>query len=330
MLRTHMIHFWFFLTLLYLSGASVWQAAAQSSDKLGIHILHPDELTAANALLDANTTTESWHYVTIPFTYSDLEKPAEWKIFFSKARQLHIIPIIRLATKHEGDAWVQPDKKHIVEQLDFLSAQTWPTQEKRIIVYNEVNHAKEWGGQIDPQSYADTLEFVSSWAHTQPGDPFKVLPAAMDLAAGNTRDTKEAFAYLNAMVVHNPQIFDFVDAWNSHSYPNPGFAASPQRTGQNSISGFRHELAFLEKLSDRVWQVYITETGWSVTKSLAKWLPSYYQYAIDHVWSDPEVVAVTPFVLRGAPGPFEAFSFLDADGQPTAQYRAMFDQLSPI
>ena len=38
--------------------------------------------------------------------------------------------------------------------------------------------------------------------------------------------------------------------------------------------------------------------------------------------SDPRIRAVTPFVLRGSPGAFTLFSFLDAGGKPTRQFDA--------
>jgi hypothetical protein len=49
-----------------------------------------------------------------------------------------------------------------------------------------------------------------------------------------------------------------------------------------------------------------------------------------HVWSDPRVVAVTPFVLRGDPGPFAEFGFLDKNNQPTRQYRALQQALNRV
>lgn len=73
---------------------------------------------------------------------------------------------------------------------------------------------------------------------------------------------------------------------------------------------------------DKTLPVYITETGWRATKTNSNKLTQYYQYANKYIWSDPRVVAVTPFVLQGAPGPFAEFSFIN-DGQPTAQYQAL-------
>jgi hypothetical protein len=89
-----------------------------------------------------------------------------------------------------------------------------------------------------------------------------------------------------------------------------------------SLRGYQHELAWLKERTGRQLDVYITETGWIDNARTGIWLDQYYRYAFQHIWSDARVKAVTPFVLRGAPGPFAGFSFLDGNGQPTRQYRA--------
>ena len=58
--------------------------------------------------------------------------------------------------------------------------------------------------------------------------------------------------------------------------------APPTITGKNSLRGFEYELAFLKKYTDREFPVYITETGWVDSKT-QRWLPQYYQYAVDHI-----------------------------------------------
>lgn len=297
---------------------------AETIEKVGIHVLNPEEFSAAKRVLfPAETVTQdSWHYMTVPLTLADLDAQARWQQLFSQAKAERVIPIVRLTTRFENGSWQQPNRKEITALIDFLSALEWPTAEKRIIIFNEVNHAKEWGGVVDPVSYARDFIFASNWAHAV-DDDFVVLPAAMDLAAGNTTDTREAFSYLSALVEYDSDIFSYADAWNSHSYPNPGFSSSPTRTGKNSLRGFETELAFLAEKTDKNFPVYITETGWRDTRATGRWLASYYQYALQHIWSKPEVVAVTPFIYKGAPGPFAEFSFVTADDQPTTQLLAL-------
>ncbi len=294
---------------------------AKEGQVLGIHILRPDELTQASALLQ-NSENEDWQYVTIPLSLNDLEKQAEWQTFFDEAKTRRVIPLVRLVTRFENGAWQVPTRRDVTDLIHFLDTLNWPTDQKHIIVFNEVNHKAEWGGNLNPEEYSQILEFTSNWAHTNQSG-YVVLPAAMDLAAPNGKDTMEAFTYLKQMLAANPEIFKVVDAWNSHSYPNPGFSSSPTRTAQNSLRGFEHELAFLKQHTGTDYQVYITETGWIENRQTARWLESYYSYAMQHIWSHPQVVAVTPFVLRGAPGPFSGFSFLDKNDKPTIQYTAL-------
>lgn len=296
--------------------------AAKEGSVLGVHILHPDELTKAKDLISPNQDDQSWNYVTIPFTLQDVERKEQWQAFFDRARELRVIPLVRLVSKFENGAWQVPNRKEITSQINFLSDLEWPTDRKHIIIFNEVNHAPEWGGKIDPKSYAEVLLFTSQWAHAE--DPsFLVMPAAMDLAAPNGSTTMEAFNYLDQMLAAEPDVFNHIDAWNSHSYPNPGFSSSPQRTTKNSLRGFEHELAYLkQKIGKDDYPVYITETGWVANGSTTPWLESYYTYAMQHIWSHPQVVAVTPFVLQGDPGPFSSFAFIDRNSKPTIHYIA--------
>jgi hypothetical protein len=301
---------------------------AQTGSVLGIHILHPGELTEARQLV-AMDNTDSWHYVTIPLSLTELDKSEEWQIFFDQCREQKMIPIVRLTTSFENGNWKIPTREDTTRLLDFLNQLNWPTPDRHIIVFNEVNHAKEWGGEIQPASYSAVLRFVSTWATAQ-ADSYVVLPAAMDLAAPNGRSTMEAFTYLNQMAAADPDIFSMITYWNSHSYPNPGFSSSPERITQDSLRGFEHELRFLKQKTNQDFQVFITETGWSNNRTTNRWLETYYTYALQHVWSDPRVVAVTPFILKGDPGPFKSFTFLDQFNQPTPQYTAVQKALTKL
>ncbi|PIR58908.1 MAG: hypothetical protein COU69_02960 [Candidatus Pacebacteria bacterium CG10_big_fil_rev_8_21_14_0_10_56_10] len=325
------------LLLLSLAGP----AQAVEGQVLGVHILHPEELELAKELVapssqtspvlaadnddnnhNATTSSPDWHYVTIPLPLSELEHPDKWQAFFNQAKELKVIPVVRLATEFRNGAWQVPTRRQIVDQISFLSELDWPTDRRHLVVYNEVNHAAEWGGSTDPAGYADVLNFTSNWAASEPVE-YVVMPAALDLAAPNGRHTQEAFSFWRQVLAHRPDALSAIDVWNSHSYPNPGFAASPLNDGRNSLRGFQHELAFIKEQTGRELQVIITETGWKDSLVTRPWLESYYTYALQHIWSDPRVLAVTPFVLRGDPGPFSGFTFLDRHNQPTAHYFAL-------
>lgn len=305
--------------LLFFIGSFVFsKASAQSlnSRVLGMHILHPDEINQFRQVYK----DEEWRFVTIPLTLDDLDNHREWQKFFDQAYQLKIIPIIRLSTRFDTSigAWQIPSRKNITDLARFLSNLDWHQDEKFVIVFNEVNHAAEWGGTIDPLLYGGILKFTSNWFRSE-GRNYKILPAAMDLASNNSSNTREAFSYLQSLYNFDNEIFDKIDYWNSHSYPNPEFSASPTKRGQNSIRGFTYELNWLKSKTGKDFDVFITETGWASSYLTNYYLDDYYLYALQHIWSDPRAKAVTPFLMKGSPGPFASFSFFDAGNNPTIQ-----------
>ncbi len=288
---------------------------------MGVHILSPGDLDNARRLFTDEEIKDDWHFLTIPLALKDLDDLPLWQEFFKDCQQFQFIPLVRLATRAENGVWQRPNRFEVVKLFKFMDQLDWPTDQRHVIIFNEVNHANEWGGQVDPISYAQTLEFAASWANTESAN-YVVLPAAMDLAAPNSRNTMEAFNYLTQMLDYNSLIFNEIDVWNSHSYPNPGFSSSPTRTSQNSLSGFEYELNFIKKKTGKDFNVIITETGWVDNQYTRPWLKSYYLYAMQHVWSHPKIIGVTPFLLQGSPGQFSQFSFFDENNQPTLMFEA--------
>src|SRR5260221_247457 len=124
------------------------------------------------------------------------------------------------------------------------------------------------------------------------------------------------------MYQYQPQIFDYIDYDNAHAYPNPGFSSAPSQTGKKTLSGYQAELAYFKDKTGKDFQTFISENGWVDNSLTNRQLDSYYAYAAQHVWNDPRIIAVTPFVLQGDPGPFSGFSFIDRNGKPTHQYEA--------
>jgi len=312
---------WLLTAFLLLAAVRV-VSAAERPPALGVHILHPGEISDAIALLKNDDNRDQWTYVTIPLALEDLEKHDEWQGAFQEAKKHKINPIVRLTSRFDPQlgAWAVPTRGEIIQLFRFLSDLEWPQETKLVIAFNEPNHASEWGGRLDPASYARVLEFVIQWAHTE-FNGYRVLPAGLDLAAPNGSETMAAFDYLAGMVAAKPQLLTQIDYWNSHSYPNPAFSSSPAATGQNSLRGFWHELAWLEEHGGAK-QVFITETGWDANAKTLPHLEEWYRTALDEIWADRRVLAVTPFVIRGDPGPFAGFSLIDKNNQVTRQYEA--------
>jgi hypothetical protein len=300
-----------------------------AGEVMGMHILQPEEVSKVRTIFE----DDIWRYVTIPLTIDDTGNWRRWQNFFNEAYQKKLIPIIRLASRYnqEEKYWEIPNHKEIVNLVSFLSSLNWHQDEKLVIIFNEVNHAKEWGGKLDPFTYTQILKFSSNWLRSENRN-FKILPAAMDLAAADAFPSMEAFNYLETMYRYDADIFSYIDYWNSHSYPNPGFAASPRNSGQNSLRGFEYELNFLQGKTEQSFEVFITETGWIAHYLTNYYLSDYYLYALENIWNDERIRAVTPFVMKGDPGPFASFSFLDFEERPTVHTFALkraLKKLSP-
>ena len=212
-----------------------------------------------------------------------------------------------------------PKDEDIVDFANFLSSLTWPTKNRYIIVYNEVNRGDEWGGKPNPEEYAKILEFAVS-AFKSRSDDFFIISSGMDNAAANTDIAINQYTYFRAMDEAVPGIFSKIDGIASHSYPNPAFSQPPSVKTSMSISSFQYEKSLIEDLGGKELPVFITETGWVNTEVPSEKVAEYYKQAYTTVWDDKSIVAVTPFLLKAGMGAFKPFSFLTEDGKETKHY----------
>lgn len=290
------------------------------NNKFGIHILFPEELEKASKLVNSNG---DWGYVTIPIqSYDhDLQK---WQKFMDNAKRLHIIPIIRLATYPEGNFWTKPTLFDTLDWPNFLDSLNWPTRDKLVILYNETNHAQEWGEQISPEEYAIHISDIIDQFKKRSSD-FVLLNGALDLSAQN-----DAFAYFRRMNYSVPGIFKKFNGWASHSYPQPGFSGNPYEKGRKTILGYKEELAFLKNnFGIENIPVFITETGWKNTYLSQNEIAQFYTKAFTEIWTEPNIIAVTPFLLSAGSGGFEGFSFLAPNGEELPSYKAIASLQKP-
>ena len=141
------------LLLLALSVGVVraYDPASVPNNRVGVHILDPNEINDAAKLI--NSSGGDWGYVTIPIRSNDRDRD-KWLKFFQNARRLHVIPIIRLATYPNSDVWVEPNSADLIDFANFLNDMPWPTNNRYLILFNEPNHANEWGGNLNPYNYA--------------------------------------------------------------------------------------------------------------------------------------------------------------------------------
>jgi len=295
---------------------------SKPNNKIGIHILFDSELSDAAKLVNANGG--DWGYVLIPLQAGDRDL-VKWQKFLDEAGQKHLIPIIRLAT--EGDyfnthVWRRPREEDILDFANFLNSLTWPTKNRYVIIFNEVNRGDEWGGAADPSEYAKLLSYAVTVFKTINQD-FFVISSGMDNAAPNQApeyiNQYSFFAQMNTAV---PGIFNQVDGFSSHSYPNPGFSQPPTINTSKSISSFQHERTLIRQMSSKRLPIFITETGWTNETVSEEARAKYYNQAFKGAWADSDIVTVIPFILK-ASGPFAKFSFLKEDGTETKQYESI-------
>ncbi len=281
------------------------------NNKFGIHITDEKDLSDSASLV--NSSGGDWGYVTLVIT--ERERSYErWQQVFDQMRRLHLIPIVRIATKASGDTWEVPNEAEINNWIAFLNSLNWVIENRYVVIANEPNHAYEWGGKIDPASYATYLNKFASKLHESSKD-FFVLPAGLDASAKNTVSTMDLSIFLKRMLIAEPKLFDNLDGWASHSYPNPAFAGKETDTGRGTIDTFKWELSYLKSLGvEKNLPVFITETGWSNQKIDPSKISSMYEYAFKNVWNDQRVVAVTPFTLNYPQLPFSEFSWKKVDG----------------
>jgi hypothetical protein len=116
--------------------------------------------------------------------------------------------------------------------------------------------------------------------------------------------------YISKMIQGTPDVFNFVDGWTSHAYPNV------------SISIYNQEL---EQIGKNL-PVFITETGWPRNKYSDVQIGQNLVHAYKNIWNDPNVVAVTPFILDYTAPPFDIYSWEKKDGT----FYSYFDEVKNI
>lgn len=266
------------LLFLALSAGTVlaYDPVSVPNNRIGVHILEPSEISDAAKLV--NSSGGDWGYVTIPMRSNDRDRD-KWLKFFQDARRLHLIPIIRLATYPVAEVWAEPTATDLVDFANFLSDMPWPTTNRYVILFNEPNHAAEWGGTVNPYAYADILATAKNIFKDRSAD-FFLLSAALDMSAPNSPTSMDAQRFYRFI----PNWAAAVDGVSIHVYPD-------SRAG---IVSYRRE-----PTGDK--PIFITETGWIGQ-------PDLYPWALSQVWTEKNIVAVTPFLFFAGAGEFTKFS----------------------
>lgn len=306
-----------YLVLPVSRARAVTDPLAVPNNKYGIHIITAtrDEASEAARLVNNNG---DWGYITVLAESGDRNEQ-KWQEFFNELRRRHLIPIVRLATKPTGQGvWERPYENEGEAWADFLDKLNWPVKNRYITIYNEPNHATEWGGTVDPEGFAVILNRTIDKLKAKNQDFFVLNPGFDASAPNKPPDYLDSDEYIKRMNTAVPGIFNKLDGWVSHSYPNPGFTGKPNGAGKNSVRAWEWEMNLLKSLGiEKNLPVFITETGWKHSDGInessnfpsPETISQYYQEAFRNAWASEKIIAVTPFLLNYQEPPFDQFSF---------------------
>lgn len=313
--------------VIYYAPAAV--AAVTSSfssgggnNKFGMYVENSaDQITAAASLINSNGG--DWGYVLLTMNITD-RNGGYWQRLFDPAKSSHVIPIVQLFNNGVCNA----DEIDFGGLADTLGGLNWPSRHRYISVFNEVNAGDYWCGHENGGEYAKTLDKAISAFKDKSGD-FFIMPAALNSSArtgaksnlGNTYVGEDLF--ISQMRAAVPDIFNKIDGWATHAYPQPNFSGAIAG-GRDSILNYRWELSVV----GRALPVFITETGWihkegqeACTQYSQNGLLSEnvtatrYKEAFVNYWlPDPRVQAVTPFTWYGSDPCAAGFNFVKSDG----------------
>lgn len=293
------------------------------NNKFGVHILFPEELNEAAKLV--NSSGGDWGYVTIPIQAGD-KNLVKWQKFMNSAKQNHLIPIVRLST--EGDhfdtkVWRKSIREDVLDFGNFLNSLDWPVKNRYIVIFNEVNRSDEWEGNLNPQEYAEILKYATETFKSLNPD-FFIISSGLDNAAPNLFGKyMNEYDYMASMNIAVPGIFGLIDGLGSHAYPNPGFRQMPYILTSQSIYSFNFEKNLAFRLGNKNLPVFITETGWSKDVLTEDQIAANFRYAFEYVWSNHDIVAVTPFLLQAGTKPFSQFSLINEGGEYSKIFLAL-------
>lgn len=315
-----------FLLLLLSLFLCVVQLQAASNNKFGISLLQPTSEDIRDAAHLVNGSSGDWGYVTLVIQENDRDI-RKWQDLFEQLRSEHLIPIIRLATSPQGEVWKRPEEKDIEGWVEFLNKLNWVVKKRYIVLFNEPNHASEWGGEVDPEGYAK-ISYQFAKAIKESNGDYILMFAGMDAAAPSyPPQYEDSGIFIRKMfAVDDIELEKYIDAWSTHSYPNPAFSGSVWDTGKKTVRGYEYELELLKELGvKKNLPVFITETGWIEGKVLEHQIAENYYIAFNQIWGkDDRVQAVTPFVFKYLAEPFIGFSW-KKDSRNALQYDAVKD-----
>ncbi|MBI2315120.1 hypothetical protein HYU93_03655 [Candidatus Daviesbacteria bacterium] len=337
-----LLTFNFLLLTLPTPAYAITDPLSVVNNKFGIHLIQAAVEESSPAADLVNSSGGDWGYITVLVESKD-RNHGKWQEFFNDLRKRHIIPIVRLATQPDGNFWKRPYEGEEQAWADFLDALNWPTKNRYVTIYNEPNHATEWGNLVDAKSYAEILDKTITALKNKNRD-FFVLNGGFDASAPSKPPFHEdQLVFMKQMNEAVSGIFEKLDGWVSHSYPNPEFAGSPDAVGRGTIRTWFWEIQQLKNLGvSKNLPIFITETGWKHAEGLnynsyfpdTDTVSKYYQQAFNSAWNNNRIVAITPFLLNYQEAPFDHFSFKksnkDKQSKDSSDYYSIYPAIQNL
>jgi hypothetical protein len=273
---------------------------------LNVARLHqPNYIWATSDVVNANGG--DWGYLTVVWTIQDREdRMAEYnlQLFLDRCYEFHVQPIVRVATKFEAKreptvpgqpavkpnqqgaegSWTRPDWDEPLKWREFFERGKWPTRHAWIVIGNEPNLGREWGGAVDAAGYARYLDHVLDVFADAPR--FDIVSGALDISNTTAMPVmQDALEFLDEMGATVPGLFARLPAWASNPYHVP-----------NLGPGVRYTHKAYEAELDRIGRempVLITEAG-NLQTGDEQEIARFYAEAFRDWMADPKVVAATP------------------------------------
>jgi hypothetical protein len=298
----------------------------EENNKFGLYIYAEDKEFFELAQNVVNSNDGEWGYVLIPYNVKDRDY-SKWNRVFEQLRNKRMIPIIQL-----WDVDLNNYKEQTKKSAEFLNSFIWPIKYRYISVYNEPNDSRFWYGKVDPEGYAEILEYTIN-IYKKANPDFFMLNGALNTSAPTDNRHLDSLEYIRRMDLAVPGIFEKLDGWASHPYPQPNFSGSPYVSGRWSIRAYENELSFLKEYIglEKDLPVYITETGWAHAEGeiynpsylSLETVSEYLEIAFNEVWlKDDKVRAVVLFTIWYEP-PFDHFAYINRDKVPYLHYEKL-------
>ncbi|KKP69739.1 hypothetical protein A2X44_04675 [candidate division CPR3 bacterium GWF2_35_18] len=317
------------LTPCFIGGKSVYERDILNN-RYGMYMVTDHtNLTLDKQLSEisnlVNGSGGDWGYVLIPFwiNYETSFNKNVWQQFFDLTEKYHLIPIIQLQTNQFGKDFLEP---RITKTAKFLNSFYWPSSCRLITVFNEMNALEYYPNGIDPEGYAEGLNMIID-IFKKENKNFYMMNGGLNTSARSGPHYLDAEDFMIRMNNKVPGIFEKIDGWANHAYPQPEFSGDYYNPPswyekRDQIKSYEWELELLQKhFNITGLSVFITETGWVHKEgNIPKWqykdstlTATYFDDAFKNIWGpDDRIKAIIPFIFNHKA--WTNFNWMNDDG----------------